>query len=106
MSEVSASSFERVRPALAPRVAPSQPRSDLRRLSGFLVVDLRGRVVGRVRKPWFGSSERSPRALTVRYGFLGLRRCLVTLDLIEQIDGSAKVIGLRAGRKALRAGRA
>jgi hypothetical protein len=42
----------------------------------------------------------------VHYGFLGLRHCLVTLDLIDQIDPGAKVIGLRAGRKALRAGRA
>jgi hypothetical protein len=96
MSEVSALSFEAARPA----------RNDVGRLSGFLVVDLRGRVVGRVGKPWFGSTRQSPRGLIVRYGFLGLRHCLVAPDLIEQIDGGAKVIGLRSGRKALRAGRA
>jgi hypothetical protein len=106
MSEVSASPVERARPALTAFVAPTWPRGNLRSLSGFAVVDLRGRVVGRVRKRRFRSSGESSRAVTVRYGFLGRRHCLLRRELIEQIDAGTKVIVLRVGRKALRAGRA
>ena len=44
--------------------------------------------------------------LTVSWGFLWLRRCLVAAESIEQIDDGTKVIGLRIERQALRAGRA
>ena len=79
---------------------------DLRRVAGFLVVDSRGRLVGRVEGPTYEASFGSSAALTVSFGFLWLRRCRVAAESIEQIDDGTKVIGLRVDRRALRAGRA
>ncbi len=79
---------------------------DLRRVAGFLVVDSRGRLVGRVEGPTFAASFGSSAALTVSFGFLWLRRCRVAAESIEQVDAGTKVIGLRIERRALRTGRA
>jgi hypothetical protein len=75
---------------------------DLRSTEGFLVADARGRVVGRVECPMYGSSPETPDALSVRSGFLSRRRRLVPADSIEQIDGGSKVIGLRVERNSIR----
>jgi hypothetical protein len=75
---------------------------DLRATAGFLVADARGRVVGRVECPMYGSSPETPDALSVRSGFLSRRRRLVPADTIEQIDGGSKVIGLRVDRNTIR----
>ena len=76
---------------------------DLRGTAGFLVADARGRIVGRVECPMYGSSPEVPDALAVRSGFLARRRRLVPADTIEQIDGGTKIIGLRVEREAIRA---
>ncbi|HZT84073.1 MAG TPA: hypothetical protein VE984_01455 [Gaiellaceae bacterium] len=75
---------------------------DLRRTTGFLVADARGRVVGRVECPMYGSSPEEPDAIAVRSGFLARRRRLVPAESIEQIDDGSKVIGLRVERDAIR----
>lgn len=75
---------------------------DLRSTAGFLVADARGRVVGRVECPMYGSSPETPDALSVRSGFLARRRRLVPAETIEQIDDGSKVIGLRVNRNAIR----
>ncbi len=75
---------------------------DLRGTAGFLVADARGRVVGRVECPMYGSSPEKPDALSVRSGFLARRRRLVPAESIEQIDGGSKVIGLRVDRDSIR----
>ena len=75
---------------------------DLRSTAGYLVADARGRVVGRVECPMYGSSPETPDALSVRSGFLSRRRRLVPAETIEQIDGGSKVIGLRVERDAIR----
>jgi hypothetical protein len=75
---------------------------DLRATAGYLVADARGRVVGRVECPMYGSSPEKPDALSVRSGFLARRRRLVPAETIEQIDGGSKVIGLRVERDAIR----
>jgi hypothetical protein len=75
---------------------------DLRQTTGFLVADARGRVVGRVECPMYGSSPETPDALSVRSGFLARRRRLVPAESIEQIDGGSRVIGLRIERDAIR----
>lgn len=108
MSEASAPSLAGGRLALAPvRVFPAAgSQADLSRASGFLVVDPGGRLIGRVEGPTFGASIETPAALTVSFGFLWLRRCIVGAASIEQIDDGAKVVGLRIDRRALRAGRA
>lgn len=74
---------------------------DLRRTAGFLVADARGRVVGRVECPMYGTSPETPDALSVRSGWLARRRRLVPADSIEQVDDGAKVIGLRVEREAI-----
>ena len=38
---------------------------DLRRTAGFLVADARGRIVGRVECPMYGTSPEEPDALSV-----------------------------------------
>jgi len=72
---------------------------DLRRTAGYLVADKRGRVVGKVESPMYGTSPDVPDALAVRSGFLSRRRRLVPADTIEQIDGTSGVIGLTVERE-------
>jgi hypothetical protein len=75
---------------------------DLRRTEGFLVADSRGRIVGRVECPMYGTSPETPDALSVRAGFFSRRRRLVPAETIEQIDDGSKVIGLRIDRESVR----
>jgi hypothetical protein len=75
---------------------------DLRGTRGFLVADRRGRLVGRVECPMYGTTPDEPDALSVRSGFLARRRRLVPADAIDQIDGASRVIGLRVEREGLR----
>lgn len=75
---------------------------DLRRTAGYLVADKRGKIVGRVECPMYGTAPDVPDALSVRSGFLSRRRRLVPADTIEQIDGQSGVIGLRVEREAIR----
>jgi hypothetical protein len=75
---------------------------DLRGTRGFLVADRRGRLVGRVECPMYGTTPDEPDALSVRSGFLARRRRLVPAEAIDQIDGASRVIGLRVERDGLR----
>jgi hypothetical protein len=85
--------------------ALSRPRADFGPMSGFLVIDVHGRVAGRVEGSARREPGRSPGTLPVRFGLLRARRCFLPPDSIEQIDGRTKVIALRIDRKTLRAGR-
>jgi hypothetical protein len=76
--------------------------ADLTTTSGFLVADRRGRIVGRVECPMYGTRPDEPDALAVRSGFFSRRRKLVPADTIEQIDGLSGVIGLRVERESIR----
>jgi hypothetical protein len=42
---------------------------DLSHTAGFLVADARGRIVGKVECPMYGTSPETPDALSVRSGF-------------------------------------
>jgi hypothetical protein len=75
---------------------------DLRRTAGYLVADRRGRLVGRVESPMYGTAPDVPDALSVRSGFLSRRRRLVPADTIEQIDRQSGVIGLSVERETIR----
>jgi hypothetical protein len=75
---------------------------DLRRTAGFIVADKRGRVVGKVEGPMYGTAPDIPDALSVRAGFLSRHRRLVPASAIEQIDGTSGVIGLRVDRESIR----
>ncbi len=75
---------------------------DLRRTAGYIVADKRGRVVGKVECPMYGTAPDVPDALSVRSGLFSRRRRLVPADAIEQIDGQSGVIGLRVERDAIR----
>jgi hypothetical protein len=74
---------------------------DLRSVKGFLVADARGRVVGRVESPMYGTTPDVPDALAVRSGFWRGRR-LVPAEAIGAIDQSARVIGLSVVRESIR----
>jgi hypothetical protein len=75
---------------------------DLTSTSGFLVADSRGRLVGRVECPMYGTRPDEPDALAVRSGLFSRRRRLVPAETIEQIDGLSGVIGLRVDREAIK----
>jgi hypothetical protein len=75
---------------------------DLRRTAGFIVADKRGRVVGKVEGPMYGTAPDVTDALSVRAGFLSRHRRLVPASAIEQIDGTSGVIGLRVDRESIR----
>jgi len=74
---------------------------DLRGVKGFLVADARGRVVGTVESPMYGTTPDRPDALAVRSGFLRGRR-LVPADAIGAIDEGTRVIGLSVLRESIR----
>jgi hypothetical protein len=74
---------------------------DLRRTTGYLVADARGRLVGRVECPMYGRSAEEPDALAVRSGFFARRRRLVPAETIELIDGGTRIIGLRVERETI-----
>ncbi len=74
---------------------------DLARTSGFIVADRRGRVVGRVECPMYGTAPDAPDALAVRTGIFSRRR-LVPAEAIAEIDGVNGVIGLRVERESIR----
>ena len=76
---------------------------DLRATIGYLVADVRGRVVGRVECPMYGTAPDVPDALSVRSGFLSRRRRLVPATAIQEIDGSSGVVALNVAREAIRA---
>jgi hypothetical protein len=71
---------------------------DLASTSGFLVADVRGRLVGRVEAPMYGTAPDRPDALAVRKRSFFSRRRLVPADAIAEIDGTSGVIGLRIDR--------
>lgn len=73
---------------------------DLARTSGFLVADRRGRLVGRVECPMYGTAPDEPDALAVRAGLFSRRR-LVPAEAIEEIDGVNGVIELRVERESI-----
>lgn len=76
--------------------------TDLSRTAGYLVADVRGRLVGRVECPMYGTAPDVPDALSVRSGFLGRRRRIVQAETIERIDGASGVIGLTVDREQIR----
>jgi hypothetical protein len=75
--------------------------TDLGMTSGFVVADARGRVVGKVECPMYGTAPDVPDALAVRAGRWPKRRRLVPADAIEEIDGESGVVGLSVDRDAL-----
>jgi hypothetical protein len=79
----------------------SVPATALLETAGYLVADSRGRVVGRVECPMYGTTPDIPDALSVRKGFFTRRRRLVPADAIDQIDGSTGVVGLSVDRESL-----
>ena len=70
-------------------------------VKGFLVADVRGRVIGRVESPMYGSQPDVPDALAVRSGFLRGRR-IVPAEAIGEIDEGSRVIGLSVLRESIR----
>ena len=76
--------------------------SELAGTGGYLVADSRGRVVGKVECPMYGTAPDVPDALSVKAGLFSRRRRLVPADTIAQIDGTSGVIGLRVDRENIR----
>jgi hypothetical protein len=74
---------------------------DLRSVKGFVVADARGRFVGRVESPMYGTQPDVPDALAVRSGFMRGRR-LVPAEAIGEIDEGTRVIGLSVVRESIR----
>jgi hypothetical protein len=74
---------------------------DLRSTSGYLVADARGRLLGRVESPMYGTRPDEPDAVSVRKRFLG-KRHLVPVEAIQSVDDESGVIGLRVEREAIR----
>jgi hypothetical protein len=75
---------------------------NLNATAGFLVADNRGRVVGKVECPMYGTLPDVPDALAVKSGFLSRQRRLVPADTIAEVDPASRVVGLRVAREAIR----
>jgi hypothetical protein len=76
--------------------------ADLMKTTGFVVADNRGRVVGRVECPMYGTLPDVPDALSVRAGRFMRRRRLVPADTIAQIDPTGGIVALRVARDSIR----
>ena len=70
--------------------------------TGFLVADNRGRVVGKVECPMYGTLPDIPDALSVRGGLFSRHRRLVPADTIAEVDPLSRVVGLRVARETIR----
>ena len=70
--------------------------------AGFLVADNRGRVVGNVECPMYGTLPDVPDALAVKSGFFARHRRLVPADTIAEVDSRSRVVGLRVARESIR----
>ena len=79
----------------------SVARPELLRTIGYLVADAKGRIVGTVEGPMYGSVPDIPDALSVRSGFLSRRRKLVPADAVSENDSRSGVIGLSVDRDAI-----
>jgi len=79
----------------------SVARLDLLRTIGYRVADAKGRVVGTVEGPMYGSAPDVPDAISVRSGFFSRGRKLVPADAVEEIDSRSGVIGLSVDRDAI-----
>jgi hypothetical protein len=66
------------------------------------VADNRGRIVGKVECPMYGTLPDVPDALAVKSGFLSRHRRLVPADTIAEVDPATRVVGLRVAREAIR----
>jgi hypothetical protein len=76
-------------------------RRSIDETAGFLVADVRGRPVGRVECPMYGSAPGEPDALAVRSGLIVRRHFVVPTAAIEAIDDGSRVIGLRLASEDL-----
>jgi hypothetical protein len=85
---------------MIPPMSSAAAAVDLTATTGYLVADARGRVIGKVEAPMYGTSPDVPDALAVRSGFLRRRR-LVPAEAIRAIDGRSGVIGLRLVRESI-----
>jgi hypothetical protein len=79
----------------------SVARPELLRTIGYLVSDAKGRIVGTVEGPMYGTAPDVPDAISVRSGFLSRRRRLVPADAVSEIDSRSGVIGLSVERDAI-----
>jgi hypothetical protein len=79
----------------------SPAHADLLRTIGYLVADAKGRIVGTVEAPMYGSTPDVPDAVSVRSGFLSRRRRLVPAAAIAEIDTNTGIIGLKIDRDAV-----
>jgi hypothetical protein len=70
--------------------------------AGFVVADKRGKVIGRVECPMYGTMPNIPDALSVRPGRFSRQRRLVPADTIAEIDPHGRVIELRVARETIR----
>jgi hypothetical protein len=75
---------------------------EIRTTAGFVVVDARGRRVGRVECLLYGTEPEEPDALAVRAGTVLRRRFIVPTAAIDDIDSRTRVIGLGLEVRELR----
>jgi hypothetical protein len=76
--------------------------ADLISTAGFVVADSRGKLVGRVECPMYGTLPDVPDALAVRAGRFSRQRRLVPADTIAQINPAGRVVKLRVARETIR----
>jgi hypothetical protein len=74
---------------------------DVDQTPGFLVADARGRPVGHVECPMYGTAPEVPDALAVRSGHVIQRHYIVPAAAIGEIDGQRRVVGLTLRRSEL-----
>lgn len=87
--------------ATLPRGSETRTWPSVADATTFTVVDSRGRKVGRVHAPMFGTQPDTPDAFAVRSGVLGHRHFVVPNAAVAAVDELGQVVALRVPRGAL-----
>jgi hypothetical protein len=73
----------------------------LREARDFTVIDSRGRTVGAVAAPMYGSRPDVPDAADVRAGIRGRKHFIVPNTAVHSVDRAAHLVRLRVPRRKL-----
>lgn len=81
---------------------PRTPAIDLSRITGYLVADRTGHLVGKVECAMYGTAPDLPDAVSVKSRPFSRHRLIVPANTIAEVDCTSGVVGLNVDRSAIR----
>lgn len=81
---------------------PCTPTIDLNRITGYLVADRTGHLVGKVECAMYGTAPDLPDAVSVKSRPFSRHRLIVPANVIAEVDCTSGVVGLSVDCSAIR----